>query len=185
MQWTVEIQPEMAVTRALTPSLLPAVRFGATESRNGAPPPRNPRPPLPLSSVSKPSWIVRTESNVRIEQKKKPDPPCLVCSGSGRVDCHHCRGRGRTNSVHLMMLPKGEWPKWCKTCGGSGLGYCSRCVGTGEYRYIMGFHFMRRESNDTQNHKKYKVRDYSGPQTAADFLLNGEQPSSNQCPGQQ
>ncbi|KAL7233843.1 hypothetical protein ACSBR1_017451 [Camellia fascicularis] len=185
MQRTVEIQPEMAVTRALTPSLLPAVRFGATESRNGAPPPRNPRPPLPLLSVSKPSWIVRTESNVRIEQKKKPDPPCLVCSGSGRVDCHHCRGRGRTNSVHLMMLPKGEWPKWCKTCGGSGLGYCSRCVGTGEYRYIMGFHFMRRESNDTQNHKKYKVCDYSGPQTAADFLLNGEQPSSNQCPGQQ
>ncbi|XP_028095203.1 uncharacterized protein LOC114295203 isoform X2 [Camellia sinensis] len=93
MQWTVEIQPEMAVTRALTPSLLPAVRFEATESRNGAPPPRNPRPPLPLLSVSKPSWIVKTESNVRIEQKKKPDPPCLVCSGSGRVDCHHCRGR--------------------------------------------------------------------------------------------
>ncbi|XLR13230.1 hypothetical protein HN51_034137, partial [Arachis hypogaea] len=70
--------------------------------------------------------------------------------GSGRVDCHQCRGKGRTNQVHLEMLPKGEWPKWCRTCGGSGLGYCSRCLGTGEYRYIMGFHFMNRDDDKSQ-----------------------------------
>ncbi|XLT49232.1 hypothetical protein HN873_041836, partial [Arachis hypogaea] len=73
--------------------------------------------------------------------------------GSGRVDCHQCRGKGRTNQVHLEMLPKGEWPKWCRTCGGSGLGYCSRCLGTGEYRYIMGFHFMNRDDDKSQENK--------------------------------
>ncbi|KAK6786490.1 hypothetical protein RDI58_015015 [Solanum bulbocastanum] len=99
----------------------------------------------PLLSVSKPYWIVRTESNVRKERRKQPDPPCVVCKGNGRVECYHCHGRGRTNFVDLEMLPRGEWPKWCKSCGGSGLGYCSRCLGTGEYRYIMGFHFMRRD----------------------------------------
>ncbi|KAH0465753.1 hypothetical protein IEQ34_005856 [Dendrobium chrysotoxum] len=38
---------------------------------------------------------------------------------------------GRTNHVNLVMLPKGEWPRWCKACGGSGLDYCNRCLGTG------------------------------------------------------
>ncbi|XP_052194738.1 uncharacterized protein LOC127802766 isoform X2 [Diospyros lotus] len=73
-----------------------AVRLEATGSGNGAPPPpRNPSPAAtPLLSVSRPSWIVRTESNVRKERKKRPDPPCVVCSGTGRVDCHHCCGRG-------------------------------------------------------------------------------------------
>ncbi|XP_020248169.1 uncharacterized protein LOC109825707 [Asparagus officinalis] len=97
--------------------------------------------------LSKPSWIVKSESNVRLEKFRKPDPPCVVCDGSGRVDCHHCRGRGRTNCVHLVLLPEGEWPKWCKVCGGSGLGYCNRCLGTGEYRDIMGFHFMKMNTN--------------------------------------
>ncbi|XP_024440780.1 uncharacterized protein LOC7469390 isoform X1 [Populus trichocarpa] len=114
---------------------------------------RNPR----HLSLTKPSWIVRTESNVRKEIRKRPDPPCEVCHGTGRVDCPHCSGQGvnqppsRTNCVHLAMLPEGEWPKWCRTCGGSGLSYCSRCLGTGEYRYIMGFHFMM-ASDDTKNH---------------------------------
>ncbi|KAK8957445.1 hypothetical protein KSP39_PZI001052 [Platanthera zijinensis] len=94
--------------------------------------------------------IVRTESNVHKEKVKKPNPPCVVCCGSGRVDCRHCEGRGRTNLITLAMLPKGEWPRWCKVCGGSGLGYCSRCLGTGEYRDLMGFHFMKRaDSNST------------------------------------
>ncbi|KAG2574325.1 hypothetical protein PVAP13_7KG321850 [Panicum virgatum] len=39
------------------------------------------------------------------------------------------------------MLPKGEWPHWCRICGGSGLDYCFLCHGTGEYREPMGFHF--------------------------------------------
>ncbi|EPS65601.1 hypothetical protein M569_09180, partial [Genlisea aurea] len=92
----------------------------------------------------KPSWVVRTESNVRKESIQKPDPACVICEGSGRVCCRYCHGRGRTNRVQLEMLPKGEWPKWCRDCGGSGLGFCSRCLGTGEYRYIMGFKFMKK-----------------------------------------
>ncbi|KAG1354309.1 hypothetical protein COCNU_07G004210 [Cocos nucifera] len=88
-------------------------------------------------------------SNVKKERRKKPDPPCVVCNGSGRNDCHYCQGRGRTNCVHQVMLPKGEWPKWCNVCGGSGLGYCNRCLGTGEYRDIMGFHFMKINGNSS------------------------------------
>ncbi|XP_042473121.1 uncharacterized protein LOC122055648 isoform X1 [Zingiber officinale] len=120
-------------------------------------------------AVSKPSWVVRTASNVRREKMKKPDPPCVVCAGSGRIDCHNCQGRGlhsscinsaylpdpnidlyclhklyrRTNCLELAMLPKGEWPRWCKVCSGSGLDYCNRCLGTGEYRDIMGFHLRK------------------------------------------
>ncbi|KAM0934174.1 putative Heat shock protein DnaJ, cysteine-rich domain superfamily [Dioscorea sansibarensis] len=97
--------------------------------------------------ASRPSWI----SNVRKEKLKRPDPPCVVCNGSGRINCHFCSGRGRTNCVHLLMLPKGEWPKWCRTCGGSGLGYCDRCLGTGEYRDVMGFHFMKMSTKPLRN----------------------------------
>ncbi|XP_038709353.1 uncharacterized protein LOC120004158 [Tripterygium wilfordii] len=125
-------------------------------------------------SVPKPCWIVRTESNVRKMVRKKPDPPCVVCNGSGTVDCLSCRGKGRTNCVHLPMLPNGEWPKWCRDCRGSGLGLCTRCLGTGEYRHIMGFSFMKMDSD--QNHKQQPPQvgfnSNSGPHTAADRLLN-------------
>ncbi|XP_004307285.1 PREDICTED: uncharacterized protein LOC101313643 [Fragaria vesca subsp. vesca] len=123
------------------------VRMEAATS-DGALPPRNPDP-SPRLSFSKPSWVVRTESNVHREVRKTPDPPCEICTGSGRIHCHFCQGKGRTNSVDMQMLPKGKWPRWCKTCGGSGLSYCSRCLGTGEYRYIMGFHFMKMDSAHT------------------------------------
>ncbi|KAL9245209.1 hypothetical protein vseg_018885 [Gypsophila vaccaria] len=104
--------------------------------------------------------------------RRKPEPPCVNCEGSGRVDCHHCHGTGRTNSTELMMLPKGEWPKWCKTCGGSGLAYCSRCLGTGEYRDIMGFHFMKRENDLSQNPPKSQSDSKPEHLTAADLLLS-------------
>ncbi len=111
---------------------------------------------------------------------------------------------GRTNQVQLAMLPKGEWPKWwhmelflwvhsminssnfglpstalnhycrCRTCGGSGLSYCSRCLGTGEYRYIMGFHFMKMDNDHTQDQKKYEVQGNQERRSAADLLLNEE-----------
>ncbi|XP_030966487.1 uncharacterized protein LOC115987151 [Quercus lobata] len=159
-------------------SIAAAVRLEAAKSNGApAPPPRNPKPSphLPYLSFTKPSLVVRTESNVRKEKRKKPDPPCVVCQGSGRVDCHHCCGRGRTNHVRLAMLPKGEWPKWCRTCGGSGLGYCSRCLGTGEYRYIMGFHFMKTDNDDTQDQKKCEVQGDQKRRSAADLLLNEEE----------
>ncbi|GLT66044.1 hypothetical protein SLA2020_384380 [Shorea laevis] len=131
-------------------------------------------PSRPWLAVRKPSWVVRTESNVRKEKKKKPDPPCVVCHGSGRVNCHQCYGKGRTNHVHLTMLPKGEWPKWCKTCGGSGLGYCSRCLGSGEYRYIMGFKFM----NVDADHNNYPTHREPGKQASLDWLLGQDENDS-------
>ncbi|QCE01540.1 uncharacterized protein LOC114195311 [Vigna unguiculata] len=134
-----------------TLNLSTVVRFEATNF-NGLPPSRS-STPSPHLSFSKPCWVVKTESNVRRKRRKKPDPHCVVCEGSGRVDCFQCCGRGRTNQTHLEMLPKGEWPIWCRTCGGSGLDYCSRCLGTGEYRYIMGFQFMNHDDNQSQENK--------------------------------
>ncbi|XP_006652715.1 protein SSUH2 homolog [Oryza brachyantha] len=91
--------------------------------------------------ISRPRWIVRTESSIRRERPKRPDPPCTICKGTGKIDCRNCFGQGRTNHANLIMLPKGEWPQWCRICGGSGSDYCHRCHGTGEYREPMGFHF--------------------------------------------
>ncbi|KAL3624552.1 hypothetical protein CASFOL_031220 [Castilleja foliolosa] len=162
-----------AIVRAT--SLVTRVRFEATSTGIGAPAPQNRNPPAaatPLLSISKPSWVVKSESNIRKERITKPDPPCVVCRGSGRVDCSDCNGRGRTNHIQLTMLPKGEWPKWCRRCGGSGLGYCNRCVGTGEYRYIMGFHFMNKESNRVQDNQ---VGNFQGSQTFSELLLNNDQ----------
>lgn len=63
----------------------------------------------------------------------------------------------------------------CKTCGGSGLAYCSRCLGTGEYRYLMGFHFMKKDQAPDQGN--YKVRDVLRTRrSAADLFLNDEIP---------
>ncbi|CAI9292366.1 unnamed protein product [Lactuca saligna] len=173
----------MIVFTGTVSNLFTRTAVQATNSSNGAPPPDNrnlpvpsappPPPRTPLLSAPKPSWIVRTESNVRLEKRQKPDPSCVVCKGSGRVDCFDCCGKGRTNNVDLAMLPNGEWPKWCKTCGGSGLGYCSRCLGTGEYRYLMGFQFMKKDNDG--NGGNYKVRDMlRNRKSAADLLPNDE-----------
>ncbi|KAL8542566.1 hypothetical protein ACS0TY_003442 [Phlomoides rotata] len=148
-----------------------------TSTGNGAPSPENRNPPpvaaRPLLSVWKPCWIVRTESNVRKEGRKKSHPSCVVCRGSGRVDCHSCSGRGRTNHMELTMLPKGEWPKWCRYCGGSGLGYCDRCLGTGEYRYIMGFQFIKKDSDLQDNTRSRPLGDHrQGCHTFTELLLD-------------
>ncbi|PWA50271.1 heat shock protein DnaJ, cysteine-rich domain-containing protein [Artemisia annua] len=156
------------------------IRFSTTNTGNGAAPPppdsnNLPRPPqrTPLLSVPKPSWIVKSESNVRLEKRKNPEPSCVVCRGSGRVDCYDCSGKGRTNCVELAMLPNGEWPKWCKTCGGSGLAYCSRCLGTGEYRYLMGFHFMKKDEDQDQGSQT--VRDQLRARKRAEDVLQNDE----------
>nr|GMD45493.1 protein EMBRYO SAC DEVELOPMENT ARREST 3, chloroplastic [Ipomoea batatas] len=116
------------------------------------------------------------QSNIRRERRQKPDPPCVVCRGNGRVECYDCNGRGRTNYVDLEMLPKGKWPKWCRNCGGSGMNHCSRCLGTGEYRYIMGFGLMHRQSGDNEHgrigggaDRRRRIR------SADDLLVNDEE----------
>lgn len=156
---------------------LSTVRSEATSAGNGAPPPesRKSPPARRLLSVSKPKWIVRTESNVRKERVTVPDPPCVVCRGSGRVGCYNCSGKGRTNQIELTMLPKGEWPKWCRSCGGSGLAYCARCLGTGEYRYIMGFHFMDKDVDRPEANP----RNHRSSNSFTDFLLNNDQSESS------
>ncbi|XP_042438947.1 uncharacterized protein LOC122024385 isoform X2 [Zingiber officinale] len=64
-------------------------------------------------AVSKPSWVVRTASNVRREKMKKPDPPCVVCAGSGRIDCHNCQGRGLS---YVSKYQSGEQIAWNWPC---------------------------------------------------------------------
>ncbi|KAK9207648.1 hypothetical protein WN943_017938 [Citrus x changshan-huyou] len=135
----------LGVVRRATPSTVVRNRIEDESKSNG----------VPLSlSFKKPSWV----SNVRKLARKKPEPPCIVCHGTGRVDCYNCSGKGRTNKTHLTMLPRGEWPKWCKTCSGGGLIYCSRCLGTGEYRYPMGFHFVKKSDSDSDGIKQHHNR---------------------------
>ncbi|KAJ7539351.1 hypothetical protein O6H91_11G088500 [Diphasiastrum complanatum] len=42
----------------------------------------------------KSKMIVKTESGVKREKLTKPDPPCVVCGGTGKTDCFMCDGRG-------------------------------------------------------------------------------------------
>ncbi|KAL9429833.1 hypothetical protein AB3S75_025260 [Citrus x aurantiifolia] len=73
----------LGVVRTATPSRVVRNRIEDESKSNG----------VPLSlSFSKPSWVVRTESNVRKLARKKPDPSCVVCHGTGRVDCYNCSG---------------------------------------------------------------------------------------------
>uniref|UniRef100_A0A453CXA2 Uncharacterized protein n=1 Tax=Aegilops tauschii subsp. strangulata TaxID=200361 RepID=A0A453CXA2_AEGTS len=50
-------------------------------------------PPRRLDA-RRPAWVVRTESNVRRERPKRPDPPCTICKGTGTINCRNCFGRG-------------------------------------------------------------------------------------------
>ncbi|OAE34836.1 hypothetical protein AXG93_2528s2040 [Marchantia polymorpha subsp. ruderalis] len=60
------------------------------------------------------SWVVKTESNVRREKKKLPDPPCVICKGTGKVRTNKLHGacnatKGRMaqvvrSSAHLIYL---------------------------------------------------------------------------------
>uniref|UniRef100_A0A2P2JMG0 Uncharacterized protein LOC105643279 n=1 Tax=Rhizophora mucronata TaxID=61149 RepID=A0A2P2JMG0_RHIMU len=67
----------------------------------------------------------------------------------------------------------------CRTCHGSGLDYCSRCLGTGEYRYIMGFRFMKMDIEDTQGRKNQKHDSRPRPNGTAEQFLDGGHFTSN------
>ncbi|KAL0690780.1 hypothetical protein Bca4012_090459 [Brassica carinata] len=98
-------------------------------------------------TVSAMQGSVDMKENCGAKTSRKEKGRCVICHGTGRVDCFNCSGKGRTNCVDMEMLPRGEWPKWCRSCGGSGLCECSRCLGTGEYRYIMGFRFLNKHDD--------------------------------------
>ncbi|XP_031482880.1 uncharacterized protein LOC116252630 isoform X2 [Nymphaea colorata] len=56
--------------------------------------PHSPFPPPSPFRLSKPTWVVKTESNVWKEKVEKPEPPCVICHGTGRVHCQRCQGKG-------------------------------------------------------------------------------------------
>ncbi|KAL0346504.1 UNVERIFIED_CONTAM: hypothetical protein Scaly_1666400 [Sesamum calycinum] len=105
----------------------------------------------------------------------------IYCGGHfpSQESCSMFNPTGRTNHTELAILPKGEWPKWCRSCGGSGLGYCNWCLGTGEYRYIMGFKFMNKESDQLQDNQIYQVRRQMGSRSFTELLLNDDQSDSD------
>ena len=66
---------------------------------------------------------------------------CSSCSGTGKIKCHICKGRGIMQTSHD---PRGDMgPKQCNFCHGSktikcsmckGLGWCPACDGRGSVR---------------------------------------------------
>ncbi|CAF2154387.1 unnamed protein product, partial [Brassica napus] len=61
--------------------------------------------------VTPPETRIRA-CGAKTETRRKEKGRCVICHGTGRVDCFNCSGKGRTNCVDMEMLPKGEWPKW-------------------------------------------------------------------------
>ncbi|ESR58747.1 hypothetical protein CICLE_v10022762mg [Citrus x clementina] len=94
----------LRVVRRATPSTVVRNRIEDESKSNG----------VPLSlSFKKPSWVVRTESNVRKLARKKPEPPCIVCHGTGRVDCYNCSGKeenGQNGARHAAAADSSTAP---------------------------------------------------------------------------
>ncbi|XP_010275308.1 PREDICTED: uncharacterized protein LOC104610406 isoform X1 [Nelumbo nucifera] len=143
-----------------TACLITSINAEAAPS-NGVPRNQN---PLPRLSFSRPSWVVRTESNVRKEEKNKPYPPCVVCRGSGRVKCCHCQGRG------LEVIPYPIIHYFLPDLGlAVGMVLVVASVAWGpEFRNIMRLHSM----------KKWKLREPSGRRPTVKYLLLGSTPAS-------
>lgn len=59
--------------------------------------------------------------------------PCVLCSGSGRIECRVCDGTG-VNSIYKDLSPvmKGFSKPYCEGCDGNGWITCGRCHGTGQ-----------------------------------------------------
>ena len=45
------------------------------------------------------------QSNVLKTERRRPSPSCVICNGTGRVDCHDCSGRGLSLSLPPPPLP--------------------------------------------------------------------------------
>ncbi|KAF2541453.1 hypothetical protein F2Q68_00032422 [Brassica cretica] len=46
----------------------------------------------PRIYLNKPSWIVTTQCGAKTSRKEKGR--CVICHGTGRVDCCNCSGKG-------------------------------------------------------------------------------------------
>ncbi|KAL0022077.1 hypothetical protein WJX79_003385 [Trebouxia sp. C0005] len=102
------------------------------------------------SKPPEPVWV-ETHRGVPNVAVVKPENPCKVCLGKGKVTCGTCEGKGRTNGLQYRMLPSGMWPTWCKSCRGSGLWYCQRCMGTGVKRDPIGFRLPHEASDSDED----------------------------------
>lgn len=70
---------------------------------------------------------------------------CQNCSGTGRIVCFMCGGRGATYTMF------GVTP--CFGCGGYGVMPCANCSGSGYVREI----YMEYNSNNNNNNNYYNV----------------------------
>jgi len=67
--------------------------------------------------------------------------PCAKCGGTGKVDCHGCKGTGSmrvactecTKGKHACEVCNGQGFLLCQNCGGAGGFACMACGGTGGY----------------------------------------------------
>ncbi|XVF24255.1 hypothetical protein REPUB_Repub13aG0111900 [Reevesia pubescens] len=143
----------MWMAMASTASVLTAVRVESCKSNGGVPAP----PPLPHSLNPMAELI----ANIVVEEVFLL---YMISCLKDKPSSYRDASQRRTT-------------KMVRTCGGSGLSYCSRCLGTGEYRYIMGFHFKKRDADHTQDNK-YQIQGDRGSHNAADRLLHCEQNNS-------
>jgi hypothetical protein len=95
--------------------------------------------PLGGDSISRPCIPVQTKKGFTHFHRPIPDNPCSQCSGTGRVVCGECMGKGRLNFKDSPMLPKGVVPQWCPSCRACGRWFCPACMGTGKKRDPIGF----------------------------------------------
>lgn len=85
---------------------------------------------------------------------------CGSCSGTGKVSCTSCGGRGYTSrltiNVELDMSP-------CAVCGGKGKIRCNFCGGSGEIRIPAGEHADARPTNSDTMEGMLNIMGTSSP----------------------
>jgi len=89
--------------------------------------------------------IASEELRAKVKEKWGKTSTCPYCKGTGWIDCHACRIKGRSTGLKkcsackgtgnvTCMVCKGDWGKKCAKCKGTGRalgGKCRPCNGTG------------------------------------------------------